>query len=58
MLLQAATSGPAPVQRPAAAAVANVCADPQLAAGALPDQGGLAALVAMALSPDQEVQVG
>ena len=56
MLLQAATSGPAPVQAPAAEAVANVAADPQLVAGTLGEQG-LAGLVAMALSPDQEVQV-
>jgi hypothetical protein len=57
VLLQAATSGPAAVQRPAAEGVANVCADPLLVAGTLEEHGGLAALVAMALSPDQEVQV-
>lgn len=61
MLLQAATSGPAPVQRPAAAAVANLCADPQLVVGTLEQQKGLAALVAalvaMSHSPDPGVQV-
>lgn len=56
MLLQAATAGPGPVQRAAAEAVANVCADPAMVIEALPEQTGTAALVAMVLSPDKIVQ--
>ena len=57
-LLQAATSGPGPVQRPAAEAVGNLCADPQMAVEALEGHGGLGLLVSLALSQDPEVQVG
>ncbi|GAB4819113.1 hypothetical protein N2152v2_006159 [Parachlorella kessleri] len=55
-LLQAGTSGPGPVQRPAAEAVGNLCADPLMVAEALEGHGGLGVLISLALSQDAEVQ--
>lgn len=46
----------AELQRPAAAALANLCSDPSLAQQ-LVENGGMSALVELANSPDREVQV-
>eukprot|EP00887_Chlorella_sp_A99_P007641 scaffold20.g7641.t1 len=56
MVLQQAASGMLLVQRPAAACVAQLCADPPRLLDALQPGSGLAAVVVMALSPDAEVQ--
>ena len=46
----------AELQRPAAAALANLCSDPSLAQQ-LVGSGGMSALIELANSPDRDVQV-
>lgn len=56
LLLEGAASTSAQVQQPAAACLANLCTDPAALLGELGKAPGLAPVVALALSPDSDVQ--
>ena len=56
MLLDGAASPAVQVQQPAAACLSNLCAEPALLMEQLGKEPGLAPIVALALSPDSEVQ--